>query len=407
MRSPFRPDFTYVWQQAIPFFFLTLCVELPLFLVLFRGSSTSWRRKLLLGTVANVLSYAFLILAERPVESIWLDRLRAADRGVLAQWVDTEMLSDASGLIYGTESGPGLPHRLRYFAPPEQRWHSMRECPPIDPRYWDVEDDVVAFKHYQEGKYSCRDITVCQLPSFDILAEITVTNAINSQSGWELKVSPDKTKIAVLLPLHEISAPLRGSSYLCFGMACELVVYDISTTSTPVGICPRKALRNLCWLPDSQSVFFSSLRDEELHALTMLGRDWKKEYPDADKQFSDAPTYVYNVKNGTVEYFGEMSSVQLVAQTGRLAYTMGRDTICLLNPKTGETNTVHVGRLGYRGITISPEGGLAVAYFTLAHPLAYLGYPAIVDLSDPERRHYIAGFDYRLDWTTDGESRTR
>ena len=407
MRSPLRPGFMYVWQQAIPLFFLTVCVELPLLLLFFRRSAASRRSKLLLGIGVNVMSYAFLILAEGPVESVWLDRLRAADRRVLEQWVDTEMLSDAPGLIYGTESGPGLPHRLRYFDPREQAWHSMRDCPPIDPRYWDIEGDVVAFKHYQEEGYSYRDVTVRRLPSFDVLAEISVTNAVNSQSGWGLQVSPDRTKLAVLVPLHEISAPLRGSSYRCFGMTSELVVYDI-TTGTSVGTCPRKAFRgSLCWLPDSQGILFSSLRDEDLNDLTMLGKDWKRKYPDADKQFSDAPTYAYYLKSNSVEYFGEMTSVHLAAQAGRLAYATGTDTICLLDPTTGKTNTVHVGRLGYRGITISPDGRLAVAHCTLTHPLAYLGYPTIVDLADPERRHYIEGFDYRLDWTTDGESRTR
>jgi len=35
MRSAWRPDFTAVWKQAIPFFFLTLIVEWPLLWLLF------------------------------------------------------------------------------------------------------------------------------------------------------------------------------------------------------------------------------------------------------------------------------------------------------------------------------------------------------------------------------------
>ena len=405
MRSPLHPDFMHVWQQAIPFFLLTLCVELPLVLVFFPESPASRRQKLLLGTIANVLSYAFLILAERPVESVWLGRLRAADRRVLEQWVDTEMLSHAVGLIYGTESGPGLPHRLRYFDPREQKWHSMPECRPIDPRYWDVEGDVVAFRHSQEVGYSYRDITVSRLPTFEILTEISVTNAINSQSGWDLLISPDRTKLAVLVPLHEISAPLRGPSYRCFGMTCDLLIYDIRSGKL-IGISSRKAFRGLCWRPDSQGVLFTSLRNESLHNLTMLEEGWKRTYPDADKQFSDAPTYIYDIESGSVEYFAEMQTIHLATQAGRLAYTSGNDTICMLDPNTGETKTVNVGRLGYRDITISPDGRLAVAHFTLSPPLAYLGYSTIVDLAQPERRYYIDGFDYRLDWTTDGDSRT-
>jgi hypothetical protein len=153
-------------------------------------------------------------------------------------------------------------------------------------------------------------------------------------------------------------------------------------------------------------VLFGSLRNEALHNLATFEKGWKRIYPDADKQFSDAPTYVYDIVSGSVEYFGEMKSVQLAAQAGRLIYTLGNDTICRLDPATGKTNSVHVDHIGYRGITVSPDAKLAVAHFTLTHPLAYLGYPIIVDLGNPERRHYIDGFDYRLDWTTDPESRT-
>jgi len=35
--------------------------------------------------------------------------------------------------------------------------------------------------------------------------------------------------------------------------------------------------------------------------------------------------------------------------------------------------------------------------------MAYLGYPTIVDLGNPQRRHYLDAFDYRLDWTTHPE----
>lgn len=399
MQSPLRPNFMHVWQQAIPFFFLTLSVELPMLLLLFRQSPASWRQKLLYGTIANVLSYTFLILAEEPVEFVWLDRLRLADQRVVAQWVDKDLLFNAPGVIYGTESGLGLSHRLRYFNLREQKWYPMRKCPPIYPHYWDIEGDIVAFKLYQEGQYSCQDITVCRLPDFEILAKISVTNAVNREYGWGLQISPDRTKLAVLIPLHWISAPLSGSSYRCFGTTCELVVYDIKTAQI-VGVCPRKASRNVCWLPDSKGVLFTSMRNASLYDFTMLEKEWKKKYPDADKQYSDAPTYSFDIRTGSVNYFGEMKSVQLAAQAGKLAYVTASDTICLLDPTTSVTNSVHVGHLGFMGITISPDARRVIAPFFLSHPF-YWGYPAIADLTQPERRHTIDGFHDRLDWTTE------
>ena len=405
MRSPLRPDFTAVWQQAIPFFFLTLCVELPLLLLLLMGHPASRRRKLLVGLFANVLSYTFLIVAERPVEAVWLDRLRAEDQRVLQQWADTAMLAGSTGVIYGTESGSGLPHRLRVFNPREQTWHSLTNCPPIDPRYWDAEGDLVAFKHYQEQGYTFADITVRRLPDFAVVTELSVTNAMNSQSGWDLQISPDRTKLAVLVPLHEISAPLGGTSYRCFGMTCDLVVYDISTGRL-VGVSPRKAFAGLCWLPDSRRVLFTSLRNEALHEATRLEQGWKKKYPDADKLFSDAPTYAYDCRTGTVKYFGEIPSVQLAAQAQQLVYRCEPDSVCTLDPATSKTNRVPIGPLGYQDIGVSPDGRFAIVPLTLKSPLGYLGNPTIVDLQDPTRRYYIAGFDYRLDWTMETGGRT-
>ena len=399
MHSALRPEFSSVWQQAIPFFFLTLSVELPLLLLLFRRMATSWRQKLLAGTVANVLSYIFLVVAERPVEAVWLQRLWAADRQTLEQWTNPRMLAQTTGLIYGTE---GFPHRLRVFDPRENRWHSVTNCPPIDPRYWDVEGDVVAFKHYQEEGYAYNDITVRRLPGFAAVAEITVANAINSQSGWELKISPDRRKLAVLVPRHEMSAPLRGASYRCFGMTCDLAVYEIASGRL-VGVSPRKALGELCWLPDSRHVLFRSLRKQELHEVTMLENGWKKKYPDADRMFSDAPTYAYDIEAGSVDYFGAMQSTHLALDAGRLIYRADPDGACILDPATGQTNKVQIGSLGYRDIVISPDGRFAIVCLRLTNPMAYLGYPAIVDLSDPSRRYYLDAFDYRLDWTTDEE----
>ncbi len=407
MRSNLRPEFSDVWQQAIPFFFLTLCVELPLLLILFVRAPASWGRKLLAGTIANVLSYVFLVAAERPVEDVWLARLSAADGRTLAQWTNTQMLAQTTGLIYGTESSPGSPHhRLRVFEPRANRWHSLTNCPPIDPRNWEVEGDLVAFKHLLEKNYAPNDITVRKLPGFAPVAEISVPTATNSESGWALKISPDRTKLAVLVPLHGLPARLGEASHGRLGITCDLVVYDI-TSGKVLCRSPRKALRGLCWLPNSRHVLFTSLRSQELLELTALEKGWERKYPDADRRFSDAPTYAYDIQTGSVDYFGAMESPQLAAQGGRLVYRAEPDGAFILDPATGQTNKVQIGWLGHRDPIVSPDGRFAVVYLTLANPLSYLGYPAIVDLSAPTRRHFLGGFDYQLKWTVDvGHSTT-
>jgi hypothetical protein len=347
-----------------------------------------------------VLSYAFLLFAEGPVEGAWLVRLQHADELTLTQWTNTQMLAQTPGLIYGTELGSKLPHRLKVFDPRENTWRALTNCPPIDPRHWDVEGDVVAFKHYQEEGYADTDISIRRLPDFSVVAEISVTNASHSQSGWDLKRSPDGTKLAVLAPLHEIRAPLRGSSYPIVGTTCALVAYDLPSGSV-AGIAPRKALWGLCWLPDSRRVLFTSLRNEALLELTQLEKGWKKIYPGATPSFSNASTYVYDVATGSVEYFGEMKSPQLAAEAGQLVYPVEPDRLCTTHLASGQTNEIQVGRFGSRDLAVSPDGRYAVVYLLLTNPMAYLGYPTMADLNDPSKRHYVGGFSYRLDGTTD------
>ncbi len=400
MRSDLRPMFMDLWQQAIPFFLLTLVVELPLVFLLFRRMPATWQQKLMVGVVANILSYAFLIMAERPVEAIWLDRLQAADKQVLEQWTNTQVLAEAQGLVYGTWSGPNLPHRLRVLDPRQGAWRVLRNCPPLHPGFWDVEGDILAIAHYQEAGYDPGAITVRRLPDFAVVSEICATNALNSQSGWRLQISPDKTKLAVLVPRHEMRAPLRDPSYRIFGMTCDLLVFDI-TNGQEIARCPRPALRGLCWTPDSRRVLFNSLRDESLHDVTMLGADWKKKYPDADKQFADAPTYAYDVAAGTVEYFGEMEALFLAPQSGGLVYKGAADTLRNLDVATGKTADVRIDPLSARpDLAMAPDGQFAIVHITLSNPMAYMGYPVIVDLRDPARRYRLPdGFDYRFDWT--------
>ncbi len=406
VRSPWRSDSSYVWIQAIPFFFLTVCVELPLFGLLLRRASSSWRRRLMAGLGMNVVSYALIVVAEGPIEYTWLDRLYEDDRRVVETWNRPAMLAECAGVIYGTESPPGSSdHRLRYFSPRESTWHALTKCPPIDPLLWDVEGDLAALGYGQaDGPPAFKRVVVLRLPGFEPVSELQITNTIKNLSRWELRISPNRTMLAVLVPLHAPSAPLPGSSIRYFGMIYELRVYDI-VSGRLVAVSPRRAARGVCWSPDSRQVLFASLRRDDLHELTDLGKEWKRDHPDVDKLFSDIAMYAFDIESGAVAYFGEMDSAHVAPQAGAVVYKHGPDRVDVLDLHTGATNRVQVGALGIGDLAVSPDGRHAVVHLRLKHPLAYHGYPAIVDLADPSRRQFIDTFNYSLDWTTDEGAR--
>jgi hypothetical protein len=185
-------------------------------------------------------------------------------------------------------------------------------------------------------------------------------------------------------------------------MTCDLAVYEISKGRL-IGLYPRKPLWGLCWITDSRGVLFTSLRNETLHDKPLLDRGWQTIFPDAQKVFSDAPTYRFDIETGAVTFFGEMTSLCLAAEAEKLAYPCEPDSVVTFDPVTGETNQVQIGQLSDRETNLSPDARFALVCLTLRTPTLGPRYPIIVSLTEPQRRYYLDGFYYRLDWTTEVE----
>src|SRR5262245_34997376 len=108
-RIGWAPSSGTVWVQAIPFFFLTVAIELPLLLLLLRKWGAGWRLVSLIALAANVASYALLVAIDRPVRQAWLSRIWADNQKIVRQWTNTQMFSKAKGRLYATESANGGP----------------------------------------------------------------------------------------------------------------------------------------------------------------------------------------------------------------------------------------------------------------------------------------------------------
>jgi hypothetical protein len=388
-----------LWKQAIPFFFLTIAVECPLMPLLLPKPRPGWKRIVTAGVTINMLSYALLLAIDRPVRHAWLNQLRSRDLQVLAQWTNSQMLAEAPGRIYATGSAPGEPHRLKYFDFADLQWHSVSNSPSIDPRHWHVEGNLFAFLTY--GQESTRGVVrLTTLPDCATIRDLRLpATSWRYDSGWDVAISPDRTKLAVLVPSHEIQGPLSGSSYQVLGKTCRLAVFDIATGE--MSICPRQASHTLCWLPDSRAVLFHSLREEKLHELTTLPKGWKKKYDPRkpDSPFQQTPLFAFRIGTGVVEPFRDLPAPRLAADANRLAFASGTDALGLLDLASDTTSQIILGPMGGgTALTLSPDARFALVPLVLNRPVSYWGHPTIVDLSDPSRRFYFGPIPYRVLW---------
>jgi hypothetical protein len=189
------PSSSSLWRQAVPFFLLTIALECPLLWALCRKCLHTWNRTTLITVSANVASYALLLAIDQPVRNAWLNELRSQERKILAQWTNTQMLAQATGMIYATESGSGQPHHLKYFDFGEQRWYSVTNSSSLsmDPRYWYVEGNLFAFLTY--GDQSSRGLVkLTTLPRCEAIRDFRL---------------PPTTSLTASAPVSRSHIPMR------------------------------------------------------------------------------------------------------------------------------------------------------------------------------------------------------
>lgn len=103
----FSKDSFVMWDSmsfVFPLFLITLFTEIPLLHVLFKGVPLSWKRAVILGSGINVASYAAVFIIEIGLLVGWLSYARHLDQKELVKWNNPDLLKQASGLIYATES---------------------------------------------------------------------------------------------------------------------------------------------------------------------------------------------------------------------------------------------------------------------------------------------------------------
>ena len=394
-----------VSRSVVPIFLTTLAVEVPLIWWLFRRDGVSWTRAIFLGLAPNALSYAVVLSIEKPEQYAWLKYQRDKDQKTIATWKSPELLAAAPGRLYATFWDTNVLVQLACFDWAADRWQVLTNCPRLDRFYWDINGSLLAYLEPGTGERLGETLKLAKVPSFEPLREIPMPHGGGGYygGGWgpAVKISPDRTKVAVLVPQYELYAVSSNATYDWFGFASSVVVLDL-TTGVTLGTSPRKATYGLCWLPDSRTVLFNSLRDERLLERKEIGADWTRKFAPAKvgAQYWDAPVYAFEIGAGTVRFFSDMVFPNLVAERQRVVGWKGSDSVAIVDLNPSRTSSVVLGGAGMRTVAVSPDGRWILTSFPLRWVYANQGYPAIVDLENPSRRHAVS-LAWRYVWTRD------
>ena len=400
----FGRDSYFVWDAfsfVVPLFLVTLATEIPLLRALSKAHAVSWKRILSAGLGMNVASYAAVFALEIGLFAAFLSRAGARDARDLAAWQNPRLLEKFSGALYGTAAGPG--RHLRVFDPQTQIWTDLTNGPAIDPQKWDAENDRCAFVDWDTKR-----LKIARLPDFSGLREIpTEPFEAPPRTGyghWQgvvgLALSPDAKLLAILFRTDGAVAYRDESSYFHLGDACRLIVLD-AETGEEIARAPRRASGDLCWLPNSRSVLFSSFENESLYDVPRSAVRGTRSYGAGyakDNRFATR-LYAFRLDTGEVAPFAQGHAPSLAPRAQTLFVQDGND-VRILDPAGRETGRVRLPAL-WGAPVAAPDGALLLAQILRRHPFAPGGAPVLLDPAAPDVRHALPGayFSYRYDWT--------
>ncbi len=388
-----------------PLFLITLVTEVPLLHRLFQATRLTWPRAALLGCGINMVSYTAVLVVEVGLLFGWLGYAGRLDAKDLERWNNPDLVRQASGLIYATESS-GSVHRLRVCVLPSTEWTTLAACPPLDPNTWDVEGSSLAFVPWNAGSGKSRELVVCRLPDFATLMEVSASSLPEvAAEGWEgvtgVAVSRDEGKIAILIRQASVVAPRDRSSHFDLGGRCRLVVLDIASGQAAGRSTRWASDRGLCWLSDSRRVVFSSFDDEALYETPRAEVHGDTSYHIGyaqDDRFRRG-LYMLDLETGLTTRFADGVDPSLAVGTGAI---LARDQGGLvLVGASGDTQVrIDAPRMSLVGAVVSPSGDMVLTEIPRRVPFHPGGRLVLFHTQAPEVRHMLCeGLSYRVDWT--------
>jgi len=370
-------------------FIITLAVEIPALRYAYRGISMSEARAMALGLAQNAISYGLVLILGFGL--VWYTFAWSGHREqeMLREWKHPEMLAQLPGTICRFDSGG-----LVSFDPESGAWKLSEYLPENTTEMWDLEHDLFASVLQPDEKGS-RVVGLFSLPG--LVPEQTVDLGILTDAipeGWmvisEIRISPDLSKLAVLVRVALIDAPRNRTSHYELGEKCRLVVFDLEDGET-LGVASRCASGgHLEWLLDSSRVVFLSYKDESLYNIDQSQVEGDTSIIQGlvhTGPFALA-LYVHDVVTGEVEYLVDAHSPTLNPATGDLLVRK-EGVLCVVEVGSRKMSRLELRNLYAYPVCYSPDGRYLLADVANPHILQKPGFLTIIDLKEPESRHII------------------
>jgi len=378
----------------IPMFVLTLIIETPILRYLYRNDGVEWPRAVKLSFSVNFISYCVVFVCQLGPLFFYMGYADIADKNTPKKWNDLSLLNGESGkIITITDTSFGKDNRRRTIIKmynvinhssdtfdPGERVIAINVC--------DVKGDTLACI-VQTDDWNNQSLNVFKLPG---------TTPINTITGKfrDVRLSPDKKKIAALEYVKEASAPKDDTSHFMLGSTCRLKIFDANSGAL-ITEAPRMALDDgLTWTNDSMHVVFTSLKDENLFkhddsTTKGFGRGYAKE-----GQFP-LLMFDFDLSKKEVNSITEGKDPETVSETYEISFLrdkgMSDCEAWRWNPKEGKARLILKEIKSYKH-SVSPSGNKLLIQIPHKNPLGGNYFLTVIDPEHPERKHIVEPSTY-------------
>jgi hypothetical protein len=373
----------------IPMFVLTLIVETPIFRYLYRNDGVEWPRAAKLSFSVNFISYCVVFVCQFGLFFSYMGYADIADKNTPKKWNNLALFNGESGkIITTTHISFGKDNRSRTILKIyDVKNHLSDTFDPgdrvIDISVCDVKGDSLVCI-VQTDDWNNQPLNVFKFPA---------TAPINTIIGKfrDVRLSPDKKKIAALEYVKEASAPKDATSHFMLGSTCRLKIFDANTGALIIE-APRMALDDgITWANDSTHVFFTSLKDENLFkhedsTTEGFGRGYAKEgqFPLLLIDFDLSKREVYSITEG--------KDPETVSDTNEISFLRDKGVsdcdVWRWNPKEGKARLILKEIKSYKH-SVSPSGNKLLIQIPHKNPLRGNYFLTVIDPVHPERKHIV------------------